>query len=264
MQLISLKSFGELVMCHKGARICVMGGGPSLLGDLEVLDGKADVWISVNDHGAKVRSVDYAIAMDNLHTTKHVLMDSLIRPLTNAPIIGPWQWCDYALTDYPLNPRMLFTGVVATWAASLMGAHPVILAGFDCTGHAKRSIEQHREYAAKFVTGKVRAISGPLTEVWGRYHADDVLGDYTPPDVLDYANRTNGVLVRVRKPVDIRGGTYPVGSLLRVPKAEVWRQIKHRSLVEVDEPAPQESQPQQPPKRRRQVHGAPPSLVLNT
>jgi hypothetical protein len=260
MQLVSLKSFGELVMRHRGARICVMGGGPSLRSDLDVVGDGADVWISVNDHGAKVRGVDYAIAMDNLHTTQHVLMPTLIRPHTDAPIIGPWQWCDYGLTDYPLNPRMLFTGVVATWAASLMGAHPVILAGFDCTGHAKRSIDQHKEYAAKFVTGKVRAVSGPLADVWGRYDPAEALGEYKAPDVLDYANASNGVLVRVRKAVPIRGHEYPVGTLIRVPRAEVWRQIKHRSLVEVDEPkiAP----PKQP--RRKQIHDEPLSPVLNT
>ena len=43
-----MRSFGELVMRHRGQRICVMGGGPTLATDLESVE--ADVWISVNEH----------------------------------------------------------------------------------------------------------------------------------------------------------------------------------------------------------------------
>jgi hypothetical protein len=228
--MIALKSFGELVMRHKGARICVMGGGPSLASDLERVE--ADIWVSTNEHGAKLRRVDYVFAMDNQHTMLKVLMPTIIRPHTNAPIIGPWQWCDYGLTDYPLSPRLLFTGVVAAWAAGLMGAHPVILAGFDCTGHAKRSIDQFSSYKP-FVKAEVRVASGPLVGLWKQYDPDEGFAEYTPPEVFDEIAMVHGVTVRVHKPIEIRGTLYPIGTVLRVPKAEVWRQIKHRSLTEV-------------------------------
>lgn len=239
--MIALKSFGELVMKHKGARICVMGGGPSLDDDIALV--KADLWISTNEHGAKRRAVDYVVAMDNLHTALKVLMPDHIRPHTTAPIIGPWQWCDYGLTDYPLAPKMLMTGVVATWAASLMGAHPVILAGFDCTGAAKRSEGQFRQYVPH-VKSEVRVVSGPLTKLWKTYDPDEEFGDYKPPEVFDAVAMMHGVVVRVRKQVEIRGHLYPVGTVLRVPKAEVWSQIKHKSLIELpDEPPAVEPPP---------------------
>ena len=180
--MISLKSFGELVMRHRGERICVMGGGPSLASDIAQVE--ADVWISTNDHGARLREVDYVFAMDNLHTKLRVPMEGLIRPHTAAPIIGPWHWCDYALTHYPLVPKLVFSGVIAVWAAHLMGAHPVILAGFDCSGDASRSILQHRAYT-KHIRGAVRVVSGPLVDLWAPYDPLEDFGKYEPPEVFD-------------------------------------------------------------------------------
>ena len=248
--MIALKSFGELVMQHKGARICVMGGGPSLAADIAQVE--ADVWISTNEHGAKLRKVDYVFAMDNQHTALKVMMDAHIRPHTKAPIIGPWHWCDYGITDYPLSPRLLFTGVVATWAASLMGAHPVILAGFDCTDHAKRSIDQHKSMAA-FIKGQVRAVSGPLVGVWSKYDSAESFAEYVPPEVFNSIAMVHGVRVRVRKPVEVRNVLYPVGTELRVPKAEVWHQIKHKSLIELPDEEPVAAQVSMPRGRPRKI-----------
>jgi hypothetical protein len=247
--VIALKGFGELVMIHKGARICVMGGGPSLASDLEKVD--ADIWISTNAHGAKLRPVDYVVAMDNQHTKLKVPMLDLIRTHTDAPIIGLWNWCDYGITEYPLNPRMMFTGVVATWAASLMGAHPVILAGFDCTDEAKRSIGQFSDYK-KFVQCEVRVVSGPLTKFWPAYDANEKLGEYRPPEVFG-VDTAHGVRVQVRKPIEIRGHQYPIGTVLRIPKAEVWRQIKHRSLIELPE---ETAKPRGRPRKLRLLEAA--------
>ncbi len=228
--MIALKSFGELVMQHKGARICVMGGGPNLAADIEKVE--ADIWISANEHGAKLRPVDYVVAMDNLHTRLKVPMEGHIRPHTKAPIIGPWHWCDYGLTTYPLAPRLLLSGVIAQWVAYLMGAHPLILAGFDCYGGVPRSVNQHRDYVPH-VKCEVRVASGPLVGTWPAHDPAEKFKRYTPPDVFGEVEMTHGVKVRVMKPVDIRGHQYPVGTVLTVPRAEVWRQIKHRSLSEV-------------------------------
>jgi hypothetical protein len=229
--MIALRSFGELVMRHKGARICVMGGGPTLADDIAQVE--ADVWISANQHGARLRPVDYVVAMDNLHTVHKVSMEGVIREFTNAPIIGPWHWCDYGITNYPLSPRLMFTGVVAQWIAYMMGAHPIIMAGYGCYGGTHRTRSQHREYM-EFVRGEVRVVSGPLTEFWPTYDAEEVLPSYTVPEVFDFDVEQHGVTVKVIKSVPIRGVEYPVGTVLRVPKAEVWRQIKHRSLMEVN------------------------------
>ena len=228
--MIALHSFGELVMRHKGQRICVMGGGPNLASDIERVD--ADIWVSANQHGAKLRPVDYVVAMDNLHTVHKVPMKGIIREFTDAPIIGPWHWCDYGITTYPLAPRLLFTGVIAQWVAYLMGAHPIIMAGYDCYGGTHRTRSQHKEYAG-FIKGEVRVASGTLLGVWPEYDPEEQFKPYVVPDVFDFAEERHGVTVKVIKPVPIRGVEYPPGTVLRVPKAEVWRQIKHRSLMEI-------------------------------
>jgi hypothetical protein len=245
--MIALKSFGELVMRHKGARICVMGGGPNLASDIEKVD--ADIWISSNQHGAKLHEVDYVLAMDNEHTVLKVPMEGVIRQHTKAPIIGPWHWCDYGLTTYPLAPRLLLSGVIASWAAHMMGAHPVILAGFDCYGGTPRSVNQHGDYVPHLKQCQVRVVSGPLLKFWKQYDREEAMPGYVPPDV--FVESEHGVRVRVVKPVEIRGRTWPVGSVLHVPKAEVWRQIKHRSLEELPpEPAVVEVPETVPAKRR--------------
>lgn len=228
--MIALRSFGELVMKHKGARICVMGGGPNLATDIAQVD--ADVWISANQHGAALRPVDYVVAMDNLHTIQRVLMLDIIRKHTDAPIIGPWHWCDYGITNYPLAPRLMFTGIVAHWLAGMMGGHPVILAGYDCYGGKHRTFAHHKEYVPHMANTQVRVVSGPLQEVWPAYDPEEVLPEFVVPDDLDI-EREHGVTVKVIKPVPIRGIEYPVGTVLRVPRAEIWRQLKHRSLAEI-------------------------------
>lgn len=226
--MIALKSFGELVMKHKGARFCVMGGGPNLASDLEMV--KADIWISANQHAAKIRPVDYVVAMDNLHTVLQVPMEGLIRPHTKAPIIGPWHWCDYGLATFPLAPKLLLSGVIATWAAYVMGAHPVVLAGMDCYGGARRSVNLFKEYVPH-VKCPVRVVSGPLVGIWPLYDPAEKFGKFVPPDV--FIEQEHGVSVRVVKPVEVRGQEWPIGTVLHVPRQEVWRQIKHRSLAEV-------------------------------
>lgn len=218
-------------MCHPGARICVMGGGPNLKADIEGI--KADVWISCNEHGAKVRPVDYVVAMDNLHTVTRVPMLGHVRQHTDAPIIGPWHWCDYGLNSFPLHPRLLYSGVVAQWVASLMGAHPLIMAGFDCYGGAARAVGQHREYAPH-VRCEVRVASGPLTAIWKPYSAAEKFAPYVRPDVIEGVDMTPGIRVQVLKPIEIRGRQWPKGAILTVPRQEVWRQIKHRSLAELE------------------------------
>ncbi len=228
--MIALKSFGELVMAHKGARICVMGGGPNLAAEIEKV--QADIWISTNEHGAKVREVDYVVAMDNIHTRLHVPMEGHIRPHTDAPIIGPWHWCNYGLGNYPLQPRLLLSGVIASWIAYLMGAHPVIMAGFDCYGGIPRAFNQHKDYTP-YVKAEVRVTDGRLCELYKKYSPSERYKKYVPPDVFGEVETEHGVKVRVVKPVDIRGFQWPIGTVLKVPRNEVWRQIKHRSLAEI-------------------------------
>src|SRR5690606_9581381 len=59
------KTFHELIGKHAGKRIVVMDAWPTLSADIKCLI--AYVWISANEHGAKVRKDDYVVAMDASH-----------------------------------------------------------------------------------------------------------------------------------------------------------------------------------------------------
>lgn len=230
-----MKSFAELVLKHKGERICIMGGAPSLASDIENV--KADVWISCNEHGAKLRPVDYVVAMDRVHTVHHVPMDQWIRRHTDAPIIGPWMFADYRIGKYPLEPKQIVTGVVATWVAWAMGAHPVILAGFDCYKDKRGgqpTMHQHEAYR-QFVKGEVRVCSGPLLSLYPEYRSNERRKAYTVPEGLNLISSTDGdVRVRVRVPIEIRGVLFQPGQEFTINRREVRLQIKHKSLIEVE------------------------------
>lgn len=225
-------TFGDLVMRHKGKRICVMAGGPSLAQDLERV--KADVWISVNEHGVRARgSADYIVAMDTTHTVRNVNMRDYLRQYSAAPIIGPWGWNDYTILRWPLQPRFLLSGVVASWVASMMGAHPVILAGFDCHGGDGKTLRQHRDYLPH-ISADVRVCSGPLLEMYQQYRPGEKRKPYVVPEALRTTDLRDGeTVVRVAKPFEFRGQVWEPGTHLRVPRHEVRMQIKHRSLIEV-------------------------------
>jgi hypothetical protein len=223
-----IRSFGELVMRHKGERICVMGGGPSLAHDLDSV--KADVWISVNEHGAKLRPADYVVCMDDVHTKKHVHMLKHLRQFTDAPIISPWHWGEWQLSTWPRSPFIPLSGVVASWVAYLMGAHPVIMAGFDCHGGHGATLGQHRSYLP-FVKAEVRVVSGPLTQMYPAYVAGERRKPYVPPEVFtEHPEFADEIKVRVRKRVAVRGLEWPVGTELVVSRFEVRRQLQHKSL----------------------------------
>lgn len=234
--MISLcaRGFGDLVMAHRGQRICVMGGGPTLASDLDRVD--ADVWISVNEHGAKLRKADYVVAMDNTHTRLQTHMQKHLRQFTQAPVIGPWHWCEYQLLKWPLQPKFMLSGVIASWVASMMGGHPVILAGFDCYGGDNATLTQHREYLPH-VMGQVRVVSGPLLKHYPAYDAAETFGDYAPPAGLDIDALNDGeIVIRVLKQFEFRGREWPPGTLMRVSRYEVRLQLKHKSVEEVAEP----------------------------
>lgn len=208
-----------------------MGGGPSLAADLERV--KADVWISVNEHGARVRPADYVVAMDTTHTVHKTEMRKHIRAHTDAPIIGPWGWNDYQILKWPLQPRFMLSGVVATWVASLMGAHPVILAGFDCYDGDPKIIGQHRDYMPH-ILGDVRVCSGPLLDLYPVHRDKERRKKYRPPAALDVEALTGSeILVKAKKAFEFRGVEWPAGTILKVPPHEVRMQLKHKSLIEV-------------------------------
>lgn len=216
----------ELIMRHAGKRICVMGGGKTLQADIEVIE--ADVWISVNNHGAKLRPVDYIVCMDNIHTANKREMRHFLRQFSDAPIISPWHWGQYQMHKWPGYPRMYNSGVMAVWVAYLMGAHPVIMAGYDCYGGDKKIIDMHRYFVPE-VRCQVRVASGALIGMYPKHESTENFDKFAIPEILGDA-RDGCVKVKVKSLFSYRGCEWPIGTILTLPEFEVRRQIKHKSL----------------------------------
>lgn len=221
---------GDLIMKHAGERICVMGGGKSLDSDLEQVE--ADVYISVNDHGARRRPVDYIVCMDNIHTGNKREMRHYLRQFSDAPVISPWHWGQYQMARWPGLPKMYNSGVIATWVASLMGAHPLIIAGFDCYNGDKRIMDMHREFLDR-IECQVRVVSGPLQSLYPAYKPKEKLKKFVAPSLFSEA-KEGLIKIRVDKHFEYRGHEWPIGTILTVPEIEVWRQIKHKSISRVE------------------------------
>jgi hypothetical protein len=163
----------------------ILGGGPSLPSDLACLPKNCTL-ISVNDHALHHCTPDYLVHMDNKWEKCPELKQALdsfkgvvVSPFANSHIALPkGQWWDGG-----------FTSTLATWFACWMGADPVILCGMDCyQGEVKYCrprpgfyhpvfdfpLENHLR-AWRFALKKcpdahvIRAMSGPLVEVFGRY-----------------------------------------------------------------------------------------------
>lgn len=228
---MTVQSISELVMKHKGKRICVMGGASSLDDDLKRI--KADIYISANDHGARRRPVDYMVCMDNIHTRNKREMRHFLREVSDAPIISPWHWGQYQIGKWPDHPCLFNTGIMASWIAYLMGAHPIILAGFDCYGGSSgRIFEMHKQYV-KHIKCQVRVVSGPLLKLYPEYDPKEKLGRYKVPPAFD--DSIDGqVKVRVNGLFEFRGYQWPIGTIIYVPYHECRLQIKHKTLVLVD------------------------------
>lgn len=225
-------TFQTLILAHKGKRICVMGGAPSLAEHLDQV--KADLYISTNGHGADLVTPDYVLAMDELHHSEHIPMRQYLHRKTSAPIITPHPYADYQLMTWPQNPRFVLSGMVATWAAWAMGAKVVILAGMDGYGGDKGYVFEATKMA-RDVHGPVRVVGGgPLAAVWPAYDPDEKFGRYTPHPSIDGLRNIDGLTtIKVLKRTTIRGREVYGGEQMTVYRHEVGRLLKHKMVVEV-------------------------------
>lgn len=229
--------FTDLFLAHKGKRICVMGGAPQLGDHLKQVE--ADVYISTNAHGVMLQAPDYLLAMDAINSRNGRPMGEYLRATApGIPIISRHAYADYQFARWPQCPRDVLSGMVATWAAFVMGAKVVILAGFD--GYARERPGRHSGYSyeavrmARDVKCPVRVVGGGLAKAWPAYDPDEKFGRYTPHSSIGYWRGTDEkVVVRVRKPASIRGIDYPVGAQVPVMRHEVARLLKHRMVEEV-------------------------------
>ena len=229
MEFPPVKPLADLIMKHAGQRICIMGGSKSLDSDLEQVD--ADVYISVNDHGARRRPVDYIVCMDNIHTVKRVEMRHYLREFSDAPVISPWHWGDYQICRWPEYPYLFNSGVIASWIGYLMGAHPLVFAGFDCYGGDKRIIGMHETFV-KHVNCECRVASGPLQQIYQPHDEDEKFKEFKVPEIFGEA-MAGQIQVLVKAPFEYRGYSWPIGTRLTVAEYEVRLQLKHKSLERI-------------------------------
>lgn len=226
-----MKDFRDLILAHKGKRICVMGGSGTLADELPQV--KADVFISTNAHGVDLQPADYLLAMDEIHSRERVPMGTYLRARSDAPIISPHGYCDVRLKNWPQCPRFVLSGMVATWAAWAMGAKVVILAGFDAYGGEAGYVKEARKIALD-VHCPVRVVGGALQDVWPAYDPAERFGKYTPHGAIDALLGVAGeVRVRALKPCTIARIDVAKGEEIFAMRHEVAKLLRHRMVEEL-------------------------------
>ena len=230
MKFKPVKPLADLIMKHAGKSICIMGGSKSLDDDLKNID--ADIYISVNNHGAMKRKVDYIVCMDNIHTGNKMFMHNYLKQYSDAPIISPWHWGDYQICRWPDYPYLFNSGVIASWVAYLMGAHPIIFAGFDCYGGQRRILDMHEKFL-KHNRCENRVASGALLKFYKEYNISEKLNSYVIPKIFGEALQGQ-IKVKVVARFEYRDYVWPIGTILTVSEHEVRRQLKHKSLERVE------------------------------
>jgi protein-tyrosine-phosphatase len=223
--------FDDLILRHKGKRICVMGGAPSLASDIDGLD--ADIWISANDHGALLREVDYIVAMDVKHQRKHKEMMPYLKSLSDAPVIGPQREKDIQLPFWPGSPKKTLSGLVGAWLAYVMGARVVILAGMDAYS-GKASSMEYAKQTANEVKCPVRIFGGPLAKYWPIYDPAEKFGRYKESgDIRGLLGIDEMIEVIAKKPTSIRGESVKKGDKVRGMRHEFKTLLKHGMVAEL-------------------------------
>ncbi len=246
-----------LILKHPGARICVMGGAPSL--GLQMGKVDADVFISVNGHGSGLRH-DYIVAMDEEHGTLKVPMRSFLRSISGAPVIGPRAWNDYVLTTWPDCPKTsILSGMVAAWVAWVMGAKVVILAGMDGYGGSPSGMA-HCAPIVRDVKCPIRVVGGgPLTRFWPAYDPNEDFGEYEMHPSIDAIKGVDGMTrIRALKPCSQAGLTLAKGDEADVMRHQVARLLRHRLVEEVPMP---KIEPASPPTVMLQIAEAPEAVA---
>lgn len=229
-----------LIMRHPGARICVMGGAPSLDEHLKQVD--ADVYISVNAHGSH-HPHDYIVAMDEEHGNLRVPMRGYLRGKSKASIIGPRHWNDYVLTTWPDYPKTsILSGMVAAWVAWTMGAKVVILAGMDGYGGSASGLA-HCAPVVRDVKCPIRVVGGgPLTKFWPAYDMNEKFGDYKMHPAIETLQGVDGMTrIRALKKCSAPGLSLSPGDEVDVMRHQAFRLLKHRLVEEIQRPTDADS-----------------------
>lgn len=223
-------TFNDLILSQKGKRICIMGGADSLASDLEQIT--ADVYISTNGHGCEFVPPDYVLAMDEFNQAKQLPMLESLRQVTDAPIISPRAYADYQMMSWPQAPRDVLSGMVAAWAAFVMGAKVVILAGMN--GYKDKNYVFESTKMARDIHCPVRVLSSELAEVWPMYDPSEKMGRYKPhPSINGWLEVDERTTIEVLKATQINGRDVLPGQKLSMMRHEAYRLLKHKMVKEV-------------------------------
>lgn len=190
----SPKILTELVESRLGFPIIVLGGSMTMIDDLNLiplgLQAQA-TYISANEHGAILRSVDFVVCNDRYHQETQEYMPDRIRKYTKSPIISPRFLGDYRIHNYNKFKVETNSGLNAILVAHLMGGWPIIGCGLSMyTGEGtywhqpdavssgtQRTLgtQMNRARSVKRVVGDhtVRIVSGPLTSLWPTWAPDE-------------------------------------------------------------------------------------------
>ena len=188
-------SIKELKGIHNGSPIVVIGGGPSVLKDLDKIPLEQFykcIFISVNQHAWKADiKPDYMVFMDSPRHRDYLMRFIEIARLIGVTKIGPRQvgeWTDYDLdVDYWFND---WSSSIATWLACYMTDQDVILLGMDCYQGDKKFFHNDEDTAPPQGTHtlkldeylkswkgidrcerpeRIKVISGPLKQILSDY-----------------------------------------------------------------------------------------------
>lgn len=163
----------------------VLGGGPSLPADVSRLPEGA-LLIAANDHALHVGIQPDVMVINDLPSCKPQLLQAV---MTFAGMRFS-QHTEYSDVELDVDYWCELSGMTAAWLALFMGCDPVLLCGMDLyQGEAKychdqperadkaiykRTLEQHLKHWRKVYEHcphpeRIRAVSGPLVDVFGEY-----------------------------------------------------------------------------------------------
>lgn len=173
----------ELREKYAGRPAAVLGGGPSLPGDMQRLP-EGCLLIAVNHHAFQLCRPDYIVYNDHPEAWPDELRELIERGA--ATRVSPEPTSD-VIFDVPVWTGF-YSSNTATWFALWCGCDPVLLCGMDCyqgerkyfheyedQPHYHYPLEHHiRPWIEEGVNmlphvERVRAMSGPLVDVFGLY-----------------------------------------------------------------------------------------------
>lgn len=181
----------------------VLGGGLTAPADWAAVRGRNQVVLSANAHGCRLAPCDYIVAQDDIREQLAGI---------SVPVISPLLWVDYRIVEQPYIPD---SGALAAWVAWHLGACPILLCGMDCyqggtyfhdpdgiSRGRDLELEDHlrnwRRLRDELPAGApIRAVSGPVAQVFGAYRPDEDFSGYVPPDIDELMSKHAGQVVTI-------------------------------------------------------------------